>query len=146
MDLREDFIIMKFGGACFESFDNYSKICALILSEKVKPVVIASAKKGVTDRLLEDALTLGAPLGTLGCDMLISTGELQSAACLVAALRARGANAILIHPEPIFRTDEIFGDATILEVNTRPIEIAHSKGLIPVDGHPKAASPDPIRI
>ena len=65
-------------------------------------------------------------------DLLLATGELQSAALLVAAVTRLGEHADVVHPCEFFVTDDVPGDATIKCVHTEPIRARMDRGVVSV--------------
>ena len=90
-------IVLKYGGSSVATLEKISKIANYIkeLKEKIDEiVVVVSAMGKTTDELLKKAYSLASVPNKREIDMLISTGEQQSAALLSLSLNSIGCNAI----------------------------------------------------
>src|SRR5262249_2335325 len=109
-------IVRKYGGACFADHECLMRVARQLLAGGDLPTGIAvSARQGVTEQLSGQARELGPLPAPAARDLLLATGELQSAALLVAAVTQLGGRAEAVPPWTVFRTDAEFGNATILE-------------------------------
>jgi aspartate kinase len=95
-------------------------------------VIVVSARQGVTDSLQADAQELGALPALAARDLLLATGELQSAALLVAAVTQLGGRAEVVPPWTVFKTNAEFGNATIQAVHVEPVLRCLERGVVPV--------------
>jgi aspartate kinase len=125
-------IVRKYGGACFAGRDRLLQVARQALEvEELPLVLVVSAQQGVTDRLDAQVRELGAAGGEAR-DLLLATGELQSAALLAAAVTSLGGEAAVVPPWAVFRTDAAFGDATIQEVDVQPVLRCLGRGALPI--------------
>jgi aspartate kinase len=126
-------IIQKFGGACFVTQERLCRVAARIGAGAEYPLaVVVSARQGVTDHLARQMHELGESSHTAALDLLLATGELQSAALLAAAVEQRGRRAEVVVPWLVFRTDARFGDAAILEVYQAPVQQLLERDIVPI--------------
>ena len=125
-------VVMKFGGACFASPERTRRVAERIAHHGALAVVVVSARQGVTDHLLDQMRQVADPRGTQARDMLLATGEMQSAALLAAELLMAGHAAEVIAPWLVFRTDAVHGNATIRDVHTEAVLACLDRGAIPV--------------
>ena len=124
-------VIRKFGGACFASLDGYRRVAEILGEARDRQVVVVSARKGVTDELLGMARSVGEPSSPYA-DLLVATGEMQSAALLLLALHRRGLAAELIPAETVFETDGVPGAAAVTAIHVEGVLAALDRGAIPV--------------
>jgi aspartate kinase len=125
-------VVRKYGGACFADRERLLRVAHQALEGGGLPVVlVVSAQQGVTDRLDGQARELGSAGGEAR-DLLLATGELQSAALLAAAVKYLGGEAAVVPPWAVFRTDAAFGDATIQAVDVRPVHDCLRRGVLAV--------------
>jgi aspartate kinase len=129
-------VVMKFGGACFSTRASTQrialKIAARITECGAPAAVVVSARCGVTDALLEQMRSMGEGRGRQVRDMMLATGELQSAALLAAELVIAGHAAEVLAPWGVFHTDARYGDATIDAVHIEAVIACFDRGVIPV--------------
>lgn len=126
--------VLKVGGSCLSSPAAASEV-AERLAERIgggeRLVIVVSALKGVTDRLLEEATVRGiTELAAL--DEHLAQGEIESARLLAEELRGRGVRVACVEPSssawPIVTT-EVHGDADPLVEET---EARVAQGLAPL--------------
>jgi len=89
--------VTKFGGSSVASVEKIGNVSTRIAEMKKQGndvVVVVSAMGDTTDDLLEVAKSIGKDSNSREMDMLLSTGEQQSAALLTLGLMARGCPAI----------------------------------------------------
>jgi aspartate kinase len=126
-------IVRKYGGACFADRECLVRVARQLLAPGDLPaVIVVSARQGVTDQLSGQAKELGSVPSPAARDLLLATGELQSAALLVAAVTQLGGRAEVVPPWTVFRTDAEFGNATIREVKVEPVRHRLERGVVPV--------------
>jgi aspartate kinase len=129
-------VVMKFGGACFGTPESTTQVAQKIVDRIAEcghaVVVVVSARCGATDALIEQMRPLGDARGLQARDMMLATGELQSAALLAAELLIAGHATEVIAPWTVFRTDKTHGDATISEVHAAPVLAAIGRNAIPI--------------
>jgi len=113
-------IVTKFGGSSVASMERMRNVCARIMEMKDADnavVVVVSAMGDTTDDLLELADGVGEELNLREMDMLLSTGEQQSAALLALNLNERGCPAIsLTGWQAGIKTDGRYGRARIKNI------------------------------
>jgi aspartate kinase len=126
--------IWKFGGACFSTRDRARAVARKIVDQHDDDgmVVVVSAKAGVTDQLTAEMRDANGDAASDALDLLLATGELQSAALLAAAITRLGSRACVVYPWEIFVTDDVPGDATIKYVHTGPIRARMDWGVVSV--------------
>ncbi len=112
--------VWKFGGTSVGDLDRMRKVAARIarqVRQGERLVVTVSAMGRTTDRLLGMAREVSERPDRRELDALLATGESQSAALLCLALQAEGVPArSLSGAQAGFRTDDMHGEARILEV------------------------------
>lgn len=90
-------IVAKFGGSSVASIEKIKNIAARVKEMREKGrdvVVVVSAMGDTTDDLIELAGATGDQLNSREMDMLLATGEQQSAALLALTLGNMGCSAI----------------------------------------------------
>ncbi len=90
-------VVMKFGGSSLATTDRVRLVAERIAGRKrdgCNVVAVVSAQGDVTDELLERLRALAPNPPAREVDMLLATGEQQSAALIAAALCARGVDAV----------------------------------------------------
>jgi len=109
--------VVKYGGSVLDSGAGIRRAAESAKEEYDKGtglVLVVSAMKGMTDRLLEAAseISTETPLDVI--DRIIGLGEEQSVRLVASALKGMGVDAVEITPDspswPIV-TDEVYGDA-----------------------------------
>lgn len=105
---RQAPIVVKLGGSVLTGAKAYARAARWLeqtwggsgpLGFGGPVLVVVSAERGVTDRLLAEATSISAAPDPRALDLLWSTGELRSAALLALHLQARGvaARALNVH-------------------------------------------------
>ena len=126
-------IVRKYGGACFADRDGLLRVARQVLAGGELPaVIVVSARQGVTDQLSGQAQELGANSAHAARDLLLATGELQSAALLAAAVAHLGGRAEVVPPWSVFETTAEFGNATIEKVEVEPVLRCLGRGVVPI--------------
>ncbi len=120
--------VMKFGGTSVGDLERITKVAARVeqhVGSGGKAVVTVSAMGRTTDRLLGQARELSERPSRRELDVLLATGEQQSAALLALALGARGVKArSFTGSQAGFLTDSRHGGARILRVDPTPVRTA----------------------
>jgi aspartate kinase len=125
--------VRKYGGACFADRDDLLRVARQVLAGADLPaVIVVSARQGVTDQLSCQAQDLGAAPAHAARDLLLATGELQSAALLAAELAQLGGQAQVVLPWTVFETTAEFGNATIENVEVEPVLRCLERGVVPI--------------
>ena len=128
--------VLKFGGSALTGHGQIEAAASRVeacLRAGISPVVVASALRGITDRLISAARGVhpDPPLEEL--DRLLATGELQSAAMLSLALAQRGIRSRSYSgAEAGIITDDSFGRARVIEIDSRVLTAALAAGEVPV--------------
>ena len=94
-------VVQKFGGSVLVDEAAYDRAALRVertATRGAKGVVVVSALKGTTDRLLVSARRIHASPSPEALDLLLATGELKSAACMSLALEKRGVAAKVLNP------------------------------------------------
>ena len=119
-------IVTKFGGssvANVERVKHVAGIVAQLYDQKNKVVVVVSAQGDTTEELIEKALAYNPNPSKREMDMLLSTGEQQSAALLAMTLEGMGYPAIsLTGYQAGFLTSSTHSMAKIRKVDTERVE------------------------
>ncbi|MBK7842453.1 MAG: hypothetical protein IPJ71_01975 [Bdellovibrionales bacterium] len=105
-------MVKKFGGTSVGSIERIEAVADRVLADMKsgqKPIVVASAMSGETNRLVKLANDIDPSYRGPAYDMLVSSGEQVSIALLAIALKKRGAKVapLLAHQLGI-QTDAIF--------------------------------------
>jgi aspartate kinase len=126
-------IVRKYGGACFADREGLLRVARQVLAGGELPtVIVVSACQGVTDQLSGQAQELGAAPAHAARDLLLATGELQSAALLAVAVTQLGGRAEVVPPWAVFETTAEFGNATIEKVEVQPVLRCLGRGVVPI--------------
>ena len=133
-------IIQKFGGTSVSSAESRNKIIEKVRNAKNQgknPVIVVSAmgRKGqpyATDTLI-DLIKDHKYISPRDLDLLMSCGEIISSVVLAGKLKDQGLDAIpLTGGQAGIITDNYFGNATILKVETQLLGDLVGEGKIPV--------------
>lgn len=133
---RMALIVQKFGGSSVGSIERIQHVAKRV-SERTRNgdglVVVVSAMRGETDRLLELAKQLSSKPDPRETDALVSTGEQVSAALLAIALRELKTPAVSMSGAQIgLRTDGIFSRARIRSVERSALDACLQRGEVVV--------------
>ena len=129
-------VVMKFGGSSVAGAERIKRVARRIARERAngsEQVVIVSAMGDTTDELLALAAAITDDPDPRELDVLLSTGEHQSATLLSMALHALGTPAIsLTGPQAGITTDGRYGKARIAGIDPRRVraELAAGKVVI----------------
>lgn len=128
--------IAKFGGSSVASLERIDKVSERVAKMKKNGdgvVVVVSAMGDTTDDLLDLAQDIGRNLDPREMDMLLTTGEQQSAALLALSLQERGCPAIsLCGWQAGIKTDEQYGKARIIDIDPTRIRSELKSGKVVV--------------
>ena len=136
-------LVVKYGGSVLEGGPAIRRAAEAIKRESTLGkhiVVVVSALKGTTDKLLSMAKTISPEISLDVLDHIVALGEEESARLMTAALRSMGLDAVEVTPDspswPIV-TDETYGDAEpILEECKSRVELGLKplieRGKVPV--------------
>src|SRR5215216_7663338 len=129
-------VVQKFGGSSLADADRIRRVARRIARERASGanlVVIVSAMGDTTDELLGLAAAITDTPDERELDMLLATGEHQSATLVSMALHALGVAAIsLSGPQAGITTDGRYGRARIASIDPARVraEIAGGKVVI----------------
>ncbi len=129
-------VVMKFGGSSVGSAERIQRVARRIVRERAtgaELVVVVSAMGDTTDELLALAAAITDEPDPRELDVLLATGEHQSATLVSMALHAVGVPAIsLTGPQAGITTDGRYGRARIAGVDPRRVraELAAGKVVI----------------
>ncbi|HLE79480.1 MAG TPA: aspartate kinase [Candidatus Limnocylindrales bacterium] len=123
--MQRPLVVQKFGGSSVADADRIRRVARRIARERAAGsdlVVIVSAMGDTTDELLSLAAAITDEPDPRELDMLLATGEHQSATLMSMALHSLGVAAIsLTGPQAGITTDGRYGRARI--ANVEPIRI-----------------------
>jgi aspartate kinase len=118
-------VVQKFGGSSVANADRISRVAARIAREREAGsdlVVVVSAMGDTTDELLALASAITDDPDPRELDMLLATGEHQSATLVSMALHALGVKAIsLTGAQAGITTDGVYGRARIANIEPRRV-------------------------
>jgi len=129
-------VVQKFGGSSVGDAERIRRVAQRIARARATGadlVVVVSAMGDTTDELLQlaDAITGGGEPDPRELDMLLATGEHQSATLVSMALHALGVKAIsLTGAQAGITTDEAHGRARIANVEPRRVRKELDKGNV----------------
>jgi len=134
--MPDPLVVMKFGGSSVAGAERIKRVARRIARERASGsdlVVVVSAMGDTTDELLALAAGVTDEPDLRELDVLLATGEHQSATLVSMALHAIGVSAIsLTGPQAGITTDGRYGKARIAGIDPRRIraEIAGGKVVI----------------
>jgi aspartate kinase len=140
-------VVQKFGGSSLADADRIRRVARRIARERAAGsdlVVVVSAMGDTTDELLGLAAAITDTPDERELDMLLATGEHQSATLVSMALHAMGIGAIsLSGPQAGITTDGRFGKARIASIEPDRVrrELADGKVVIVAGFQGRAAEP-----
>ncbi len=129
-------VVQKYGGSSVGTLERIGTVAERVARCRaggVQLVVVVSAMRGETDRLLKLAHGIVEDPDARETDQLLATGEQASAALLAIALKARGVDAVsLTAPQMRLRTDGVFSRARVLGLDRAVIDAALDRGAVVV--------------
>jgi aspartate kinase len=132
--MQRPLVVQKFGGSSVANADRIRRVARRIARERAAGsdlVVVVSAMGDTTDELLTLAHAITDEPDARELDMLLATGEHQSATLLSMALHALGVEAIsLTGPQAGITTDGRYGRARIANIEPRRIRAEIEKGNV----------------
>ena len=134
--MSEPLVVMKFGGSSVANADRIRRVARRIVRERAtgsQLVVVVSAMGDTTDELLALAAAITDDPDPRELDVLLATGEHQSATLVSMALQSLGTPAIsLSGPQAGITTDGTYGKARIAGIDPRRVhaELAQGKVVI----------------
>src|SRR5215212_9278188 len=127
-------VVQKFGGSSLADADRIRRVARRIARARAggaELVVVVSAMGDTTDELLQLAAAITDEPDARELDMLLATGEHQSATLVSMALHAAGVPAIsLTGAQAGITTDESHGRARIANVEPRRVRRELDKGNV----------------
>ena len=125
-------VVQKYGGSVLTGQDAYlqaARHVARTVKQGKRVVAVVSALAGVTDQLFAQAHGIHNQPAAGALDLLLASGELQSAALLALALHRQGIDdATALNPWQLgLRTDGSHGDARITRINPLPLQVKLSE-------------------
>lgn len=128
-------IVRKYGGEALASPSRIQSAAERIVARAadVPLVVVASARRGVTDHLLELVRDVGARRASRSADRVVAAGEIVSAALLAAAIERLGRKAVALDGREagLVATGD-WASARLRRVQPRRVRQILSVGAIPV--------------
>ena len=129
-------IVQKYGGTSLADGNRIRSAAhrAVGLARQGHQVVlVVSAQGHTTDEMITKAMELNTRGSAREMDAYLAAGEQMSAALMAMAVGALGHRAVsLTGAQAMIQTDDIHGNASILDVDTRRIEQELSQGKIVV--------------
>ena len=134
-------LVQKFGGTSVATKETREMIVDKVetaLKNGYFPVVVVSAigRNGdpyATDTLINVAKAVGCETNPRELDLLMACGEIISSVVMVNTLKNRGIESVaLTGAQAGIITDDNFGDAEVLRVDTQNIQRYIDKNIIPV--------------
>lgn len=130
------FYVTKFGGSSVATLERIRRVSdriALMKQNGDDIVVVVSAMGDTTDEMLDLAQAIGPDLNLREMDMLLTTGEQQSAALLALNLMAGGTPAISLSAwQAGIKTDDQHGKARITGIEPERIVAELNRGRVVV--------------
>lgn len=118
-------VVQKFGGSSVADTEKLLLVCDHIIKEykkNNKVVVVVSAQGKTTDRLISEEKEVTNSPSTREHDVLLSVGEQITISKLAMLLNRLGYNAISYTGWQVpIKTDDIYGNANIIDINTEKI-------------------------
>lgn len=119
-------VVQKFGGSVLTCEDDYTRAARHVKStveQGRRVIAVVSALKGVTNDLLARSRRVHHDPPSNALDLLLATGELQSAALLSMALARLDVNGEALNPWQLgLHTDARHGGARIVRINPLPLQ------------------------
>ena len=127
-------IVMKFGGSSVADAESIKRVARRVLRAKQdgnEVVIVISAMGDTTDELMDLALRVSPQPAPRELDMLLTTGERQSAALLAMALADLGAEArSYTGSQAGVITTSAHGNARIIDITPGRIRTALAEGSV----------------
>jgi aspartate kinase len=139
-------LVAKFGGSSVASLDKIIRIARRVKHMKElghQMVIVVSAMGDTTDELIELAAKIGEGLSPREMDMLLATGEQQSAALTALTLQSMGCQAIsLTGWQAGIKSDASHSKARISGISNERIKKELDEGNVVVIAGFQGLSPD----
>jgi aspartate kinase len=131
-----DVIVKKFGGTSVGSIERIENLASRLagdIARGQKPIVVASAMSGETNKLIALAEQIDPDYRGPAYDMLIASGEQVSISLLAIALQKRGVKAQpLLAYQLGIRTDSTHAKARIQSINGEMLLKLVDDGIVPI--------------
>jgi len=130
-------VVKKFGGTSLGSLERIELVAERILEDVrekgEKPLIVASAMSGETNRLVQLAQKISPTDRSAAYDMLLASGEQVSISLLAMALNKRGQKAqpMLAHQMGM-KTNNLHSKASIESIDTKVLNGWLDQGVIPI--------------
>ena len=129
-------LVKKYGGTSVGSIERIENLATRLVSDihrGQKPIVVASAMSGETNRLIALAEQIDPDYRGPAYDMLIASGEQVSISLLAIALKKRGIKAQpLLAYQLGIRTDSVHAKARITDINGDKLLDLVDQGIVPI--------------
>ncbi len=129
-------IVMKFGGTSLARTELIESAARRVLEQfecGFRPVVVVSAMAGETNRLIQMARLQSGTCEAAELDLIAAVGEQIAAALMAIAIKKLGGRAVALTAAQVgIVTNDVFGDADILNVDSRKILSVLESNEIPV--------------
>ena len=129
-------IIQKYGGTSLGSPERIREVAEKVAARRAAGddlVVVVSAMRGETNRLMELAESVNASMPPRELDVLLATGEQTTIALLSMALEKLGCPAISYTGHQVhIRTDNIHGKARIMDIDGERVRNDLAQGRVVV--------------
>ncbi len=127
-------IVQKYGGSSVADKNKLETICKNIISyvkKDINLVIVVSAQGDTTDNLVKKAKEYSSNPQKRELDLLITTGEIQTAALLSLMLNEKGYKSIALTGQQAgIISDSTYGNATIKNIYTENIKTHIKSGNI----------------
>jgi aspartate kinase len=135
----ENLIVQKYGGTSVANAERIMHVAKTVSStykSGKRVVVVVSAQGHTTDRLVEKARGISSDANRRELDMLLVTGEQQSAALMAMALQSLGHSAISLNAAQVgIEATSIHSNAQIKRIRTkRLVEELEKDNIVVVAG------------
>jgi aspartate kinase len=134
--LNSQILVKKYGGTSVGSIERIENLASRLQREIAagqKPIVVASAMSGETNRLIGLAEQIDPDYRGPAYDMLIASGEQVSISLLAIALKKRGIQAQpLLAYQLGIRTDSVHAKARIKEIDGTLLKRLVAQGIVPI--------------
>jgi aspartate kinase len=132
----DNVLVKKYGGTSVGSIERIENLATRLVSDiqrGQKPIVVASAMSGETNRLIALAEQIDPDYRGPAYDMLIASGEQVSISLLAIALKKRGIRAqpLLAYQLGIL-TDSVHAKARIRDINGDRLLKLVEQGIVPI--------------
>src|SRR5690554_1762397 len=129
-------IVQKYGGSSVADADSIKRVARRVArtrSEGHEVIIVISAMGDTTDELMDLALQVSPRPKSRELDMLLTTGERQSAALLAMALSDLGVDAVsYTGSQAGVLTTPIHGNARIIDITPGRVEAAVQEGNVAI--------------